>query len=484
VLDYWQAEIAGRHNGIFAAARIGDAGASLRFTTDAFGIAPLYWRQLRGGLILFGTSPRYLRIAADTVSRYAERLFMHRHALAGNASLIDGVERVSPGTVLSFTAEQRSSVRWFDFSTIPRGDEEFSDSHVVDAELAFQTAMDRCLNLMPNDTSSLPLSSGDDSRRILASLTARGSPFRAMTVRVLQKGNRDLDARFASEMAAQFGFGHDVFEVADPLQYGKDDAACRLLFSSELSEHSWIAPLVRALPPGPSLVFDGLGGDIFGNTGYARRELYETQGDGDLIGVVRLSTSETINALLRDEAWESLTAVRDRMVKDLAFLPRNRNRPDLAFLLIRARRGTGPCMQNLLPPGQLPVYPYFDLDHVIATLRSNPIAKLEQTLQARCLARFWPDFFSVPGSRRFSTEIPRHSDATERARLKSRMRHLAREAQSRGISEAFRRMRFRNASLAALGVLSDRFMLRSAWWLAPLLVLEAFRSHAAVCDVE
>jgi hypothetical protein len=404
--------------------------------------------------------------------------------LAGNASLVDGVDRVSPGVVLSFTVERRTSVSWFDFNSLPPGNEELSDGHVASAEAAFQAAMDRCLNLMPGDTSYLPLSSGDDSRRILASLVARGSSFHAMTVRVLQKGDRDLDARFASELATRFGFSHDVFEMADSVQYGDDDAACRLLLSSELSEHSWIAPLVRALPSRPSIVLDGLGGDIFGNTGFARRELFETEAEGDLVDVVRLSTPETINALLRRGAWEPLAAVRDRMVNDLTFLPRNKNRPDLAFLLIRARRGTGPCMQNLLCPGRVPVYPYFDLDHAIATLRVDPRVKLETTLQARCLARFWPEFFSVPGSRRFSAEIHRHSNAPARARLQSRMEHLMDEARARGIAEAFRRIRFRNACVAALGVLSERFVFRSAWWLDPLLMLEAFHRQGAVCEIE
>jgi hypothetical protein len=484
LLDYWEGDLERRHNGVFATARIADGGSSLRIATDAFGVAPLYWRQLRGGLVLFSTSLRYLRVAADTLNPYSERLFMHRQALAGDASLLDGVDRVSPGTILSFTVNGMHTRSWFDWNNLPPGDEPISDDHLVDAEATFQTAMDRCSNLMPGVLSHLPLSSGDDSRRILASLNTRGSSFQAMTVRVLQKDSRDLDGRFASEMATRFGFDHEVLDVAEPLQYGRDDAACRLLFSSEVSEHTWIAPLIRALPHGLSLVFDGLAGDIFGNTGFGRKELYSTVGDDDLVEVARLATPDAVSDVLRERVWQPLGEVRHRLATDMAFLPRNANRPDLAFLLIRARRGTGPCLQQLLPPGHVPVYPYLDLDHATATLRVNPLAKLDQTLQARCLARFWPNYFSIPGSRRFPANLPRHSTAPEEARLAARMTCLASEAPFCGAPQALRKIRLRSAAVAALGALSETLTLRVAWWLAPLQVLEAFRSHAAVCEIE
>ena len=128
LLDYWNSR-RNVHNGVFAVARISDDGRSLYLTTDAFGVSPLYWRRLPNGLVLFSTSARYLRVANDKLDEYSARLFMHRGALAGNASLLDGVERVAPGVGVSFKGERTESIAWFDWSTLPPGIEEQPTDH-------------------------------------------------------------------------------------------------------------------------------------------------------------------------------------------------------------------------------------------------------------------------------------------------------------------------------------------------------------------
>jgi hypothetical protein len=482
LLNYWRSPRT-LHNGVFAAARIADSGRHICLVTDAFGMSPLYWRRLPIGLVLFSTSARYLRVADDVLDEYSARMFMHRGALAGNAALIKGVERVTPGVAIHFRGDAVTPRAWFDWTLLPPGVEQLADEHVEVAEQAFQTAVDRCLALMPDRAHNLPLSSGDDSRRILAALHSRGSRFRAMTVRVLQKENRDLDARFASEMAARIGFDHEVLELEGAEQFGRDDAACRKLFSSEISEHGWIGPLVRRLGSGQSLVFDGVAGDIFGNTGYARRDLYALSGTQDLQRIAELATPVIMSDVLRSDAWAPLADVRSSLASWLELLPENANRPDLAFLLVRARRGTGPCMQQTLPPGHVAVCPYLDLDHAMATLRAHPVAKLEQTLQARCLERYWPEYYAVPGSRRFAAAVPQQSTEMEEARRLARIRRLASEAPSVALPEMFAKVRLRNAAVASLGLVSESLLLRASWWLDPLLMLQGFAGQNVVCEV-
>jgi hypothetical protein len=482
VLRYWTLHCDRTHNGVFATARVDAGGDALELLTDAFGIAPLYWRPF-GDAVLFATNPRYLRCAGDaSVDPLAARVFVHRRALVGDASLVPGVHRVPPGSVLRFSRETGTTPRvraWFRCDDLPVGEHRISESGVRDAEQTFQAAVARCVRLMPERTATLPLSSGDDSRRILVALREQGVPFRALTVRVLQKGNRDLDGRFTGEMARDLGFEHRILEYCAPREYARDDAACRTLFASEIAEHTWLAPLIRELGPEPALVFDGLGGDIFGNTGFGVAELHVMPESRKLVAIADAAIGDQASRMLRADAWAPLEAVRAYAIDQLRFLPEGPNRSDLAFLLMRARRGTALWSQHLLPPGQLPVYPYFDLDHVAATLRISPLDKLAQTLQARCLERYWPAYYAYPGSRRLPPGVPPGSSSPLHARSAAQLRQLRAECDPLSLAASLgRRLSARGAAVAFAAALSDDVGVRAEWWLHPVLMLEAYEQNA------
>jgi hypothetical protein len=479
VLNYWRGTLERRHNGVFAVARISEAGSSLELMTDAFGISPLYYRRFPSGLVLFSSSPRYLRVAGDRIDPIGARTLLHRKGLCGDRSLIEGVRRLPPGHLCRMQAGSVAEAPWFEYHSLPPGDEPLDGRALRRVEEVFQVAMDRCLALMPAAPVKLPLSSGDDSRRILATLVARGRPFEALTVRVLQKGFRDLDARYASAMAELFGFGHRVLEYASPDEYAADDRACRRLLASETIEHAWVGPLVRALGPAPGLVFDGLAGDVVGNTGFGVADLHVCPEHEKLEKVAALTIPDACTSVLKANAWAPLEEARRELVQSLRILPEGRNRADLAFLLTRSRRGTALVTQCLLPPGLVPVYPYLELHHVHETLRYDPLLKLEQTLQARCLQHFWPEYFAVPGSRRFSSDVLPGS-GTALYRLQSaRMAALYGECGTGELLQRLHRyLRPRAAATALAGRLSSRIAHRASWWLDVFLALMSFDVNA------
>lgn len=482
IARYWADGLARTHNGVFSAALIGARGRQLRLITDAWGVAPLYWRRLADGLVLFATSPRFLQADGDAVEPIAERMFMHQSALCGELSFISGVRRVGPGRVITFSGGRERTADWFSYASLAEGREPVTPEAVRLSEDAFNTAMERCARLMPGGRHDLPLSSGDDSRRILVALQESGKSFDALTVRVLQKGRRDLDARFASEMARHYGFPHTVLDVAPPSQFARDDAACRTLFASELMEHAWIAPLIRALQPRPSLVFDGLGGDIFGNTGFGVAEMHTMAEDRKLDAAVRSRIPDSSIQALRARAWAPLSAVWANVVDYLGFLPEGPNRTDLAFLVTRAQRGTGPCLQHLLPPGHVAVYPYLDLDHAMTTLRFDPLGKLQQTLQARCLQRFWPAYYAFGGSRRIPDAVAPDRSNAAAAMRRARLTRLRSEcSQDELVASAIARLRPEYSLLAAASLLSSPLGRRIGWWLEPFLALESRRQSAVTC---
>lgn len=484
VLRYWSADRA-RHNGVFGVAIVDRSGARLRLISDPFGVAPLFHRTLSDGLVLFANSPRYLVLPGDEPDPLAARTLFHVQYLCGDVSLVPGARRVPPGTSLEFDAGGGPAARrWFDLAALPSGDRPIDDLALDEMEAAFQVAMDRCLRLLPGGPVHLPLSSGDDSRRILAALLRRRVDFLASTVRGVSKGRYDLDGRFAAELARRFGFRHRVLELSEPGQYRRDDRDCRILFGSEVTEHSWLAPLVKGVEPGPSLLFDGLAGDQFGEEPWEAAvgpriaaDLYSLDESRKLEVMAELAITSTGSAVLQERAWPPLEELRANLAGFLRrqSLPRGKNRSGLGLVLFRVCRSTALWSHHLLPVGCVPVFPYLDLDHALVALRYDPLEKLPPTVQARCLERFWPEFHAVPGSRRVPDGLPSGPPSTLRGLASGRLDQLRAECADPTCARLAGRVKARYRALAVASAASRRLSRRVQWWLDPLLMLESHR---------
>jgi asparagine synthetase B (glutamine-hydrolysing) len=480
VYGYWAAEASRLHNGVFAAVRIEDS--RLELVNDAFGIAPLYYRQLANGVVLFASSPRYLRCPGDALDPLAARMLMHRGSLCGDVSLAPGVLRVPAGSRILFSSRGPSLDRWFPFASLPAGERPIDAQAVERVEQALHVAVARSLQLMPGACHHLPLSSGHDSRRLLALLQRERASFQAVTLRRIHRGLWELDGRYAAQMARDFGFAHEVLPCASPPEYAQDDRCCRLLWSSELSEHSWMLPLVRRLRPHPSLVFDGLGGDIFNNTGFGIAELHTIPEQDKLAAIAEHSLPAAADAVLKPDAWVSLQQARCHLIETLEFLPPGKNRSDYAFVLTRSRRSVGAWSQNLLPPGHLAVYPYLDLEYIQASMEYDPLDKLKATLQARCLERYWPQYFAYPGTRRVPADLAPEDGSLLARWSRAKLDQLRSECRSPvTLAEARACLRPSRYCLALLSATSGAVKTRCAWWLEPLLTLLSWENQAVSC---
>jgi len=244
-----------------------------------------------------------------------------------------------------------------------------------------------------------------------------------------------------------------------------------------VSEHTWFLGIARALAGRRSVVFDGLAGDIVGNTGYGIRELHLISEEQKMLRIAELALSDEGDQLLNQRSWTSLADARSYLTDFLQRVPAGANQADIAFMLIRARRGTGACAQQLLQAGQIPVYPYLDLDHVHATLNFSSIDKLTQTLQLRCLQRFWPDYYRFGGSRRIPPDAVSVGSAPTDRLINARIRQLFREAGAALPRFLLRRLEPRPVVLGIASRASRQLRLRTSWWLDPILVLTTFESN-------
>ena len=481
IVGYW-AEKHRCHNGVFAAVRIVEDGGTIELLTDAFGIAGLYYRTWKG-VLLFSTNSRLLAFDGDELDRMAGRILLQCGSVYGNRTLTAGTSRVPAGTAITFVGRARMERRWFSFSCLPCGDEALTTAGLDEVEEAFQEAVERCLRL-EDLAYVLPLSSGDDSRRILAAVHSRGVPFQAITVRARRTDNRDLDGYWPSVMATALDFPHRVAELPVPEEFARQDRLRRALLDGHACEHSWFLALNGYLPDRPSLLFDGLGGDVFGNTGFADKSFHVAEESLKPGMIVNRVLSDTHERILNPWYWPSLESVRAELLEYLRDVPEGRNMADLAFLLLRTRSGPGMCCQRLVPAGHVTVYPYFDLSYARLTLRFDPVSKIPpHTLQAQCLARFWPRYYAFPGTRRPPPEMrPGSPQASLREAL-----WLACYRQLKNEAGCFSRHGMRGLltpralALSALPSFRDGFANRLRWWLEPLLTLLAREATKRAC---
>lgn len=466
IINYWQTfQNSKRHNGVYSAAIVEQAPRRLTLISDAFGLAPFYYRCV-GDSVFFSTSARYLTMPCDRVDEIAAGWLLAAGQLVDDRSLLLGINRVPAGSALQFDLNGCQRTTWYSLENLPEKAKPLDEHALSQCEEVFQESIRRIASLGGSNV-VLPLSSGDDSRRILSGLISTELPFQAITVRTshrLESHDVTLDSYAASQLAVELGFPHQVVD----LHLGKEAVAfnvdkCRLM-AGESTDHDWFVSLTRQLPEGRTVIYDGAGGDVFGNTGYGVPNLYVGDLATRISNTVLHGTSTFPSPSSVSPALPSLDELRAALESSLPHLPDIQAASDLLFLRMRTRRGPAFKQQALVRGGNLTACPYFDLDHVEETLPLDANAKLLKTIQARCLERYWPNLYRHPGSRR----IPANLDNVPITKTHDISGHIIQRARADfrddffpGVSQLLPRRR-----LAALAAdISIRAAQRQSWWL-------------------
>ncbi|MEX1081163.1 MAG: hypothetical protein WEC99_04005 [Halofilum sp. (in: g-proteobacteria)] len=395
---YWGSGGGDRPNGVFAMALVEGSANRLTLKTDAFGFSPLYYR-ITGDFVLFGTKPDFLvtdRAELDPLG--AATLMANNHPL-GDRTLLRDIYRCPFGTALRFEGSvEAHHERWFTADDLPDPDQPLDDTRTSQAERAFNEAVRRVTALDYGPT-NLPLTSGYDSRRILGALLDQQQSFSATTVRVYRNGGRDLDARCASELAQRYGFDHRIVDLPAPHAYAEDDALrCRELCAETRMHDGWPPSLMRTLPAEPSVLVEGLLGDVLGYPGYRLENADFYKNPAADIELIADDVAHTLVHAYVAEPFLPGEKAREELRQYLAPLASKRNVAELAYMLLRQRRATALWSQQLIAPEHLVASPYVDLDHICTVMAVRPQERCHAHLQRLCLEQFHPELAAVAGS--------------------------------------------------------------------------------------
>jgi hypothetical protein len=477
LIRYWMGDWRRLHNGVFSAARICDDGRELTLVTDLLGFSPVYYAHLAGAIV-FSTNPRLLASPQVQPDYIAWRGLLESGFISSDRTLSLGVCRLPAGKVLRATHDSTKLDSWLELDALPAGERRLDSRGIAEVEQTFHQAVDRCLAL-ENLQVLLPLSSGHDSRRLLGSLLRRGQAFDAVTCRVFHKG-RDLDARYAAEMARDLRLRHRIVEPAPVAEFAVDDRTRRILTDAETGMHSWVPQFMRSLPTAPTMLLDGIAGDILGNPGFRIPGLYESRAK-DIEIILDASLGGAFNNVLDQANWPEAAAVREDLRDYLQRLPQRINLAEFAFILLRQRRATASWSQQLLPPGHVAVCPFLDVDYLRLLLSFVPADKHAVILQRRCLAEFWPDLYRYPGTRDIPDHVGQDFRHIEPERVVACRKFRLRELKQCGGLSYLRRLLSRRGRVALFASrVSRHLMIDTEWHLATLeefVVREFGRAH-------
>jgi asparagine synthase (glutamine-hydrolysing) len=208
----WGDDVLNRLNGMFGLAIWDTRRRRLVVARDPFGIKLVYYR-VEAGCLYFGSEIRAVLAAADgrpTVNPVALNLFLRYRFTPSPYTILQGVQKLAPGTMLSVEQGRLEVKRWYRYRPQPfhpaKSDEE------VREELGeiYQRAMKR--HLISDVPVGLLLSGGVDSALLLALMNLYGKEWPTYTVGY---GSSFADDELvdAADTARRFGSTHHEVRI-------------------------------------------------------------------------------------------------------------------------------------------------------------------------------------------------------------------------------------------------------------------------------
>lgn len=467
-------------NGVFTLAVIDEEEKCLTIKTDAFGVSPLYYRKHKTTYI-FASHPLLIGLENDTPNLFAWMSLLQNGFIYGENTIYKNISRVPQGSFIHISQDGMSNSKWYSFSKLPDGTELIGKNTFKENEERLRKVLKKSTKLnLPHRI--LPFSSGYDSRRLLVNLDWMKTSFTAVTCQSYHRIKGvfyDLDSVFAKKIAKKIGCNTQIVAATKTANLLSDFKTRLALIGSESFMHTWSIPLIRWFQKQkPSIIFDGLGGDVTGNGEHALAGFHKSP-QRNLELVIDTEINPGVFKLLNTN-WPRKDEFIDDYKSALNSFPFNMNQVELAYLQFRTRRSISPWINMMHPPGHVVVFPYYDLDMIENSFRYHPKEKNKILFQKECLRQYWPSVADMEGTRKIPEDIeplPRHY-IQERER--SEMTFLF-----KGVGNQLNQhLNFKSKIHWELSKRNPFFMEKAKWFFSPLCMLELVGKQGHVLTID
>jgi asparagine synthase (glutamine-hydrolysing) len=203
----WGTDVFNHLNGMFGLAIWDVPNERLVVARDAMGIKPVYYR-IADGRLTFSSEIRAILAAEESkpeVDPMAVNLFLRFRYTPSPYTILKGVRKLAPGTLLVVEREKCLEQRWYNFVPTPFAGPKKDEEAVGELLQLYKSAVQR--HLLSDVPVGILLSGGIDSGLLLALMNEQGGPWPAYSVGYGETFEDDelTDAR---ETAAVLGARH------------------------------------------------------------------------------------------------------------------------------------------------------------------------------------------------------------------------------------------------------------------------------------
>jgi asparagine synthase (glutamine-hydrolysing) len=203
----WGQDVVNHLNGMFGLAIWDVKLKRLILARDPFGIKLVYYK-IEGGRLFFGSEIRAITAAANGKSHVdptSLNLFLRYRYTPSPRTMLEGIQKLSPGTMLTCSEGTFSVRRWYGSKPVPFSPMKSVKEAEEELSELYRKAVKR--HLLSDVPVGLMLSGGVDSSLLLALMNQSGDSWRSYTVGY-GAGFADDELADARETAALFSSHH------------------------------------------------------------------------------------------------------------------------------------------------------------------------------------------------------------------------------------------------------------------------------------
>jgi asparagine synthase (glutamine-hydrolysing) len=203
----WGTDVFNHLNGMFGLAIWDVPNERLVIARDAMGIKLIYYR-LADGQLTFGSEIRAILAAGDSkpeVDPLAVNLFLRFRYTPSPYTVLKGVRKLAPGTLLVIENGKCREERWYNFIPTPFAAPKKDEEAIDELLHLYKAAVKR--HLLSDVPVGILLSGGLDSGLLLALMNEQGGPWPAYTIGYGET-YRDDELIDAAETASLLGARH------------------------------------------------------------------------------------------------------------------------------------------------------------------------------------------------------------------------------------------------------------------------------------